>query len=439
MKTQSPPAITATKARFFGVHQPPVIRSKVFRRVAVTALAAALLAGAATPGMAAADSRAVSKAAAAGQDRPELQKALQAFIDAGFAGMQMRVNDERGQWVGSAGVRKLGASAKPPTNGHFRIGSTTKNFTATLVLKLVAAGEIGLDAPVADYLPQYKLDRRITVRMLLQHTSGLFDYTFDVDPDGKPVSLIPVQGKEWVAKRFHTYKDEELVRLSLSKRPKYEPGTSWSYANVNYVLAKLLIEKVTGHSYATEMKRRILGPLQLEHTVVPGTRSGMPAPYAHAYYRYEDAADQWKVIDVTRQNPSWISAAGEMISTTEDLHTFFSALNDGTLLPAKLLAEMRKPHPNSAGLYGTYGLGLYVQDLGPGCVGTILNHNGSNNGYGALMYSTPDGKKTMTASITTGDAAMDMATEFPKALNNLIKTVFCDGQARSADGAKPAQ
>ncbi|MDP9866935.1 MULTISPECIES: serine hydrolase domain-containing protein [Streptosporangium] len=439
MKTQSPSAITATKARVFGVHQHPVIRGKVFRRVAVTALAAALLAGASTPGMAAADSRAVSKAAAVGQDRPELRKAIQAFVDSGLAaGMQMRVNDERGEWVGSAGVRKLGTSAKPPTGGHFRIGSTTKNFTATLALKLVDAGEVKLDAPVADYLPQYELDRRITVRMLLQHTSGLFDYSFDVGPDGKPVSLISWQGKEWVAKRFHTYTDDELVRLALSKPSKFDPGTGWSYSNTNYVLVKLLIEKVTGHSYAVEMKRRILGPLKLQHTVVPGVRSGMPAPYAHAYYRYQDAAGRWKVIDVTRQNPSWISAAGEIISTTEDLHTFFSALNDGTLISAELLAEMRRPHPNSAGLFGSYGLGLYVQDTGPKCDGIILNHNGSSNGYGALMFSTPDGKKTLTASITTGDAAVDVATEFPKALNNLVMTVFCDGQARSADAAEPA-
>ncbi|PZG03147.1 serine hydrolase domain-containing protein [Nonomuraea aridisoli] len=405
-------------------------RMRAFRRVGITtALAAALLGGVAASGAAAADG---------GQDRPELQRAIQAFVDAGFAGVQLRVNDERGEWAGSAGVRKLGTTAKPPTNGHFRIGSTTKNFTATLMLKLVAAGEVELDAPVADHLPQYGLDRRITVRMLLQHTSGLIDYTFDVLPDGTQVSLIPWQGVEWVDKRFHTYKDDELVRLSLSRRPKFEPGTGWSYSNTNYVLAKLLIEKVTGHSYAVEMRRRILGPLKLEDTVVPGARSDMPAPYAHAYYRYEDAG-QWKVIDVTRQNPSWISAAGEMISTTEDLHTFFSALNDGTLLPAALLAEMREPHPGSAGLYGRYGLGVYVQDTGPDCAGVILNHNGSNNGYGALMYSTPDGKKTMTASITSGDAAMDVATEFPKALNDLIDAVFCDGQAASADAPKPAQ
>ncbi|MFI6298985.1 serine hydrolase domain-containing protein [Nonomuraea sp. NPDC050790] len=364
---------------------------------------------------------------AGSQDRPELLEVMQAFVDSGVAaGMQVRVNDERGEWAGSVGVRELGTSAKPPTNGHFRIGSATKNFTATLVLKLVDAGEITLDDPVEDHLPQYRLNREITVRRLLQHTTGLFDYTFDFAPDGTPVSLIPWAGKEWVAKRFHTYTDDELVRLSLTQAPKYEPGEKWSYANVNYVLAKLLIEKVTRHSYATEMRRRILAPLGLKNTLVPGTSSEMPAPYAHAYYRYQDDDQQWKVIDVTRQNPSWISGAGEMISTTKDLQTYFSELNKGHLFSAGLLAEMRRTHPESAGLFGSYGLGLYVQDTGPNCDGIVVNHNGSNNGYGALMYSTPDGKKTLTASITSGDAAADVATEFPKALQNLVTTVFCD-------------
>jgi D-alanyl-D-alanine carboxypeptidase len=392
--------------------------AQVLRRVAVTALAATLLAGVAAP----ADSRAV-----AGRDRPELQNAIQEFVDAGYAGMQMRVHDQRGEWVGSAGVRELGRTAKPPTDGHFRIGSSTKTFTATLVLRLVADGEVGLDSPVTDYLPRLGLDRRITVRMMLQHTSGLFDFTGEYYDDGTVVPGIPWQGKEWVGKRFHTYQPEELVRLALSKPAKFEPGTNWSYSNTNYVVARLLIEHVTGRSYAEEMQRRILRPLGLRDTVVPGAWSGIPEPHAHGYHRYEDAG-QWKTIDVTRQNPTWISSAGEMISTTKDLRTFFSALQRGKLIPSPLLAEMRKPHPKSTGLYGQYGLGLYVQDTGPDCVGVVLNHNGSTNGYGALMYSTPDGSKTLTASITAGDAAIDQAQVFPKALGKLLKAVFCDGK-----------
>ncbi|MFD7322039.1 serine hydrolase domain-containing protein [Streptomyces sp. NPDC059875] len=397
------------------------------RRVVVTAVAAALLAGVAGSGVATADSRSVPKAAA-GQQRPELQKATQAWVDAGFSGMQMHVHDERGEWVGSAGVRTLGGTAKPPTNGRFWIGSSTKTFTATLVLQLVAEGRIGLDVPVADHLPELGLDRRITARMLLQHTSGLFNYTGDFDDDGKAVPGIPATGKGWVDNRFRSYQPEELVRLALSKPPRFEPGTNWRYSNTNYTLAQLLIEKVTGRSYAEEMKRRILRPLGLRDTVVPGDRTGLPGPHAHGYYRYQDAGE-WKVVDVTRQNLSLLSAAGDMISTTEDLHTFFSALMGGKLLPAPLLDEMRTPHPKSGDF--RYGLGLFVQDLGPECGGgTIYHHNGSPpGGYGALMIGSSDGSKTLTASVTTGDAAINPATEYPKALGKAIKAVFCDGKA----------
>ncbi|KAB8188185.1 serine hydrolase [Microbispora catharanthi] len=412
----------------------PRRRHTIFRQVAVTALAAGLLAGTiapavATAGVATADSSAAVPKAAAGQDRPELQKAVQAFVDAGLLGVQVRVNDERGEWAGSAGRRKLGASAKPPTNGHFWVGSVTKTFVATVVLQLVAESEIGLDDPVAGYLPEFGLDRQITVRMLLQHTSGLFNYTGDLDPDGTWVPGLPATGKEWLDNRFHSYRPQELVRFALAKPLKFAPGKDWSYSNTNYTLARLLIEKVTGHSFDAELKRRIVRPLGLKGTVVPGNRTQLPNPYAHGYFRYQDAG-QWKVADVSRQNPSLLAGAGDLISTTNDLQTFFSALNDGRLLPAKLLAEMRKPHTKSDPLYGRYGLGMFVQDLGPSC-GTVLNHNGSPPaGYAALMYSSPDGAKTLTASLTTGDAAFDLAT-YPKLLDGLVKAAFCGGQATS--------
>jgi D-alanyl-D-alanine carboxypeptidase len=129
---------------------------------------------------------------AAGQDRPDLQKAIEEIVDSGFTGITLRVRDERGEWVGSAGVAELDGAAKPPVDGHARIGSNTKTFTATLVLRLVAEGEIELDNPAADYLPEFGLDRRITVRMLLQHTSGLFNFTGEVYDDGSIVHGIPV-------------------------------------------------------------------------------------------------------------------------------------------------------------------------------------------------------------------------------------------------------
>ncbi|KOU13926.1 alkaline D-peptidase [Streptomyces sp. WM6372] len=352
-------------------------------------------------------------------DRPELQKAIEAFVDAGFAGIQMRVHDEHGEWVGSAGVRKPGETAKPPADGHFWAGSVAKPFTATAVLQLVAEERIALDAPVADHLPELGLDRRITVRMLLRHTSGLFNYTGEYYEDGTFVPGIPATGKEWVDNRLRAYRPQELVALALSKPARFEPGTGFGYSNTNYTLAALLIEQVAGRSYAEEMRRRILQPLGLRNTVLGGNSPELPEPHAHGYYRYQDA-DQWKVADVTRQNPSMLLAAGDAMTTTRDLHTFFSALNGGKLLPAPLLAEMRTPH----GELG-YGLGLFVQDLGPDHGGTVYHHNGgAPGGYGALMYSTPDGGKTLTAGLTTGDAAVDPAQAFPQALDALVKQVF---------------
>ncbi|MCO1575758.1 beta-lactamase family protein [Crossiella sp. SN42] len=389
------------------------------------ALAVALLAGAATPAMAA------DSPAATGPDRPELRKAIQEVVAYGFAGVQLRVQDQHGTWTGSAGVRKLGETAKPRTDGRFRIGSNTKTFVATLVLQLVDAGTIELDRPAADYLPELGLDRQITVRMLLQQTTGLLDFTGDFDADGKYVQGIPWQGKEWVANRFRTYPPGELARLALSQRLKFVPGTAWSYSNTNYLLAALLVEKVTGHSYGEEMRARLLAPLGLTGTEVPGARIGISGPHAHGYYRYQDAEQRWQVVDVTRQNPSWIHAGGEMISTTEDLRKFFTALQRGEILSAPLLAEMRKPHPESPG----YGLGLFVQDgksgspfPPPRCAVTVFTHNGGVKGYGALMYSTPDGKTVLTASVTSGNAAIDEAQAFRKAQQRLVDEVFCGGR-----------
>ncbi|WP_151485248.1 serine hydrolase domain-containing protein [Streptomyces albicerus] len=365
-----------------------------------------------------------------GQDRPELQKAIEEIVESGFVGVQLRVNDEQGEWVGSAGACELGQSAKPLTNGHFRTGSTTKNFVATSVLMLVAEGRIGLDAPADDYLPEFGLDRRITVRMLLQHTSGIFNHTGELYEDGTFAPGIPmpygITGKEWVNSRFKTYRPEELVRLSLSKPVRFAPGTGWSYANTNYVLARLVIEKVTGRSFAEELQRLILGPLGMTGTVAPGTSSEIPEPLNHSYYRYEDAGQE-KTVDITRQNPSWVSAGGDMISTTQDLHTYFSALMGGKLLPAELLAEMRTPEAKVG-----YGLGVFAQDTGPGG-GTIFHHNGANGGSAALMYSTPDGSKTLTAGLNcVDDADLSIATAFQNAQQRLVNEVFCGGQAGPA-------
>ncbi|HEY3558318.1 MAG TPA: serine hydrolase domain-containing protein [Kribbella sp.] len=353
------------------------------------------------------------------QDRPELQQAAQEFVDAGFGGLELRVHDEDGEWVGTAGIRQLGRSEQPPVGGQFRVGSVTKTFVSPIALQLVAEGKLELDSPIAGRLPRFGLDPRITMRMLLNHTSGLFNYTGEYYPDGTVVAGLPATGKDWADNRLRGYTPDELVEFALAKPARFEPGAEWSYSNTNYTVAALVIEAVTGRTFADELESRIVKPLGLTGTVEPGDRTDLPEPHSHGYFRYQ-GGDEWKVVDVTEQNPSLLFAAGSMLSTTQDLQVFMSALQSGKLLPADLLAEMRTPEPMSGPL--NYGLGLFTQDLG---TQTVYHHNGSvPGGYGALMYSTPDGSKTITAAITMGDSDANILEIFPPALERLVAKVF---------------
>ena len=361
---------------------------------------------------------------ASNQTADRLQSTIEALVDPGIIGLSVRVNDQQGEWVGSAGTAELGGDVKPPVDGHVRIGSNTKTFTATLVLQLVAEGRIGLDDPVADHLPEFGVDKRITMRMLLQHTSGLFDFTGEVYEDGSIVLGVPMpygpNGKEWLDNRFLTYRPQDLVELALSKPARFEPGASWSYSNTNYVLARLLIEKVTGHTVTEEMQRLILTPLGMSHTVVPDDAE-IAEPHAHAYYRYDEDG-QSRTVDITRQNPSWVSAGGDMISTTEDLHTFIAALTGGRLLPDELREEMFTRRatgiPNM-----DYGLGVFVLTTDDGT--TVISHNGAAAGYAALMYATPDGSKTLTAALNcVDDANLTVAAAFQGVQQRLLSEAF---------------
>ena len=345
-----------------------------------------------------------------------MQKTIEEIVATGFVGWQLRVHDERGEWAGTAGLSELGGSAPPPVDGRVRIGSNTKTFVATVVLQLVAEGRIDLDGPVDDHLPEFGMDRRITVRMLLQHTSGIFNHTGELYEDGTFAPGIPWQGEEWVNSRFKTYLPDELVRLALAKPARFEPGADWSYSNTNYVIARLLVEKVAGRTLAEEMQRLIFEPLGLTDTVVPTTETEIAGPHAHAYYRYETSGEE-KTIDVTRHNPSWISSGGDMISTTADLHAFITALVSGKLVPAPLLAEMFEPHAKVP-----YGLGVFVQETGSG---KVITHNGGIMGHAALMYSTIDGSKTLTAALNyVDDAGLSLAVPFQAATKRLVEEIF---------------
>src|SRR5262249_30008126 len=161
------------------------------------------------------------------------QKAAQEFVDAGFGGLELRVHDEHGAWVGTAGIRELGSADKPPADAQVRVGSVTKTLDSTIVLQLLAEGKLKLDAPVAPRLPAFNRALRITVVMLLTDTAGLYNHADKIFPDETVVLGLPAPGKDWADNRMKGYPPVELVEFALAKPARFEPGTEWSYANTN--------------------------------------------------------------------------------------------------------------------------------------------------------------------------------------------------------------
>jgi D-alanyl-D-alanine carboxypeptidase len=386
-------------------------RARRFGAVALAGALTAVLAGG--PG---------SGAAAATGDRDAVRQAMAAVTAAGAAGVQVRIHDEHGDWTGSAGVRTL-RGGTVPTDGRFRVGSITKAFVSTVVLQLVDEGALALDDPAAGYLPEYGLDPRITVRMLLQHTSGLFNHTGEPRPDGTIETGIPLYGADFAENRFRTYRPDELIAVALAKPARFEPGTSWSYSNTNYVLAGQLVERLTGTSYATQVRQRVLRPLGLRETLLPGTWPGLPHPHAHGYYAYRQDGRP-RVLDVARVNPTWAGSAGEVISTTRDLDRFIAALFGGELLPADLLAEMRAPlwlDPVNG-----YGLGLETANVGPGCGGVFQGHTGGVHGYQSYLFSNGDQRFEISVTVGAVDTSDPGAADrLGTAMGNLLLTITC--------------
>ncbi|MER6004339.1 serine hydrolase domain-containing protein [Nonomuraea angiospora] len=267
--------------------------------------------------------------------------------------------------------------------GRFRVGSVTKSFTATVVLQLVNEGRLELSDSVEQWLPGLvNKGADTTIRHLLQHTSGLPEYTTDMfDKAGIP--------KE----RYRSWTAKELVDRAGRLPREFPPGDRYSYSNTNYIVLGMLIERVTGRPYATEIRERILRPLGMGHTRLPGASTEVPGPHAHAYVPVTKGG-RVVPVDVTRFNPTIAGAAGEIISTTEDLNRFYRALFRGRLLPAALLKEMKDPGATKK----TYGLGL---EMAPLPCGTALGHGGGAPGYLTVAFSSADGARQVALSITS--------------------------------------
>ncbi|MEU3647687.1 serine hydrolase domain-containing protein [Lentzea sp. NPDC034063] len=360
-------------------------------RLVATVTATSLLA-LTTAGIASADTSSV--------DRKVIQQALDQITQSGAAlGVQARVTDGRQRFTASSGKAELDGNRPVPENGRFRVGSITKTFVSTVTLQLAGEGKVDLDAPVVRYLPGL-IDGRITVRQVLQHTSGLFNYT----------NALPLNPDEFEQIRYKSWTPQELLAVSTSKPLDFEPGTQWSYSNTNYVVAGLLVEKITGKPYEKAVEQRILKPLHLNDTELPGDKVGISGPHARAYYTVKG-----QPTEITRMNPSVAWAAGEMISTTRDLDTFVTALSSGKLLKPAQQQEISK----TTAVSPEYGLGLQVETLP--CGTKVWGHGGGIPGYSSQLLTTPDSKKRFELNATSGPTEGNPGDAF----NKLLTEVFC--------------
>jgi D-alanyl-D-alanine carboxypeptidase len=320
------------------------------------------------------------------EDRPGLQQRLDDVVDAGSVGALAVVRDGHRGWRGNSGVAELGTTRSVPIHGRFRIGSITKTFVATVVLQLVGEGWLGLDDPVEKWLPGVVPDGdRITVRHLLNHTSGLFDYRLTLD-------LPPSQ--EFLDNRWRTWTATEQIERAVAHPPTFEtPGSAFAYSNTNYLVLGQIIEKVTGRSYGKEIERRIIRPLRLHQTTLPGTAPWIRGPHPHGYAPVEDDGGI-RIVDFTEMNPSLFGAGGEMISSVRDLQHFFGALLRGRLLRDHLLDEMKSPGVPG----GRYGLGLAWRNTS--CGVRIYGNDGDALSYQSWSFSTQDTHQRATVALT---------------------------------------
>ncbi len=254
---------------------------------------------------------------------------------------EVRTGDR--QLRGTSGVADLDSRQPVNGNGFFRIGSNTKTFLSVVVLQLVAEHRLSLDDTAGRWLPGVVHGNgndggKITVRELLQHTSGLHDYTDDLQAQiTSPEAYRRLE--------FRQFSRSDLLDIALAHRPDSAPGAAWNYSNTNYILLGMVIEKVTHDSWENQVTRRIIIPLGLRHTYAPGTSTRLPAPHATGYLIF----DKNTRIDTTAENMSWADSAGALISTAADLTRFWSAIGRGALLGPAQTREMRQTVPATGG------------------------------------------------------------------------------------------
>ncbi|ADG73418.1 beta-lactamase [Cellulomonas flavigena DSM 20109] len=355
----------------------------------------------------------------------DVQRALDRLVDehgvpAALAAVTDRTGRERDL---VAGVGDLATGAPVPVDGQVRAGSNSKTFVATVVLQLAGEGLVDLDASVETYLPGVvrgdRLDASvITVRDLLQHTSGIGDFTHGPPFTDEAVTEATfLRVKDWYVEPY------ELVTLGLS-RPTTPHGT-FAYSNTNYVLAGLVVQKVTQRPLAEAVTERIIEPLGLAGTYVPGRGERTLRGEHPQGYHAEPAGSA--MVEHTAIDPAFAWAAGDVVTTPGDLNRFFTALVGGELLaPAEQAAltttvPMGMPEPYTS---MRYGLGIMSSELS--CGGLAWGHGGIIPGYQTENAVTADGRAVTVATTTIfGALAPEHAAAVTTEVAELVDRTLC--------------
>jgi D-alanyl-D-alanine carboxypeptidase len=300
----------------------------------------------------------------------ELQKTLEAGmakykVPGAIAGIW---NPDKGAWVSVAGTGDKSTGKPPVSTDKVRIGSVTKTFTATAVLELVDEGKLSLDDKLGKYEPQVPGGDGITIRQLLNMTSGLFNYT---DDESFWTRFFSAPSAVW--------QPQQMVDIATAHGPVFAPGQKYMYCNTNYILLGMIIEKVTGGKANVEVAKRTIDILGLKNTSFP-TGTGMPDPYMHGYVPAQgQPTGSANLVDLSIYSPSPFWTAGAMISTVDDLKVWAQALATGKLLSKKMHEQQVKfSEPNTQ----DYGLGIMNG-------GKAVGHSGEVPGYNSSMYYFP--------------------------------------------------
>ncbi|MDQ0960685.1 D-alanyl-D-alanine carboxypeptidase [Streptomyces sp. B4I13] len=326
---------------------------------------------------------------------PALEAAVACLPSADATAALVRVGGAEGVWRGSSGVHDLESGRPADPTARFRAGSVTKVFTAAVALQLAAEGTVDLDRTARSYLPELipASYGEVTVRQLLNHTHGI------PAPDFPGTTV-----EEAYANRFRVHDPEDMVRSAVSKEREFAPGERQHYLNIGYTVAGLLIERVTGDSYEHQVARRILKPLGLRHTYLPGTDPRIVGPHNHGYQtmRLDDGTTGLRDVSVWGTTDGW--AAGDIVSTTADLERFTQALFGGRVVRGPLWEEMLtlpKVADFKSGAPAAYSVGLSMKKLGGR---EVWGKTGGRWGYNTAIASTRDGSRTLVYSVNSTDA-----------------------------------